>query len=639
MKNKFFAVAAFAFAFAIALSANAYTAADFGSTTLKRGSRGMYVSAMQTALNTCTGSTLVVDGNFGSGTKAAVMAFQASKPLKADGIVGMNTKAALAACGTTTTPTTPTTPVVVSGTEGYVTDIASDSANRVSTVYESDTNKIVAGFRMTARLADQKLETVKVTLKNVDTSVAGSSASLNQYATSVSLMKDGAVVKTMTIAEADRSTTDDTFTFQFTGIGATIAKDTIGRFSVAINANGGIDSTYAANADWIANIKEVRTTSPNGVYKVDDLGTNTNVNGALIAASAGNYDAYQGTKFSFGKFSSTGVKAEVALANSNPSSQTIAVSESTETKDQKLTVFKITAKNSDLTLRKLPVKLTSSATLSNVVNTVKLMKGSDTTPVDTIDASSCVAGLCSFANISTAANTISAGTSAEFAIVVDLKKQKNGATAIYPVGTTLKAEILSTDIAASATFSIIDKNGDQLANGSTYRTGSANGETHTLVVDGVTVSVSSKSATAEDISNTALKARIVASFNTTLTSTSGTVYIPAGAANAIVVNLRNANTGTTVAANTGATTLIKSDSDTVKSLAAVGAMPAGNYYEISGSEGFVFGLSDKTVANGGNITTAGTYAVELASVKVYTTDGTLVTIPVTGQLTNTVALN
>lgn len=62
--------------------------------TIKYGSRGSDVSYAQSRL-VRHGHSVDIDGIFGSGTKAAVMQFQASRNLSADGIVGKNTWAAL----------------------------------------------------------------------------------------------------------------------------------------------------------------------------------------------------------------------------------------------------------------------------------------------------------------------------------------------------------------------------------------------------------------------------------------------------------------------------------------------------------------------------------------------------------------
>jgi putative chitinase len=71
---------------------------------LKQGSSGPDVQDLQQKLKDLGFDPNGVDGNFGPGTKAAVIAFQQSKGLQADGIAGPATLAALqAATGGTTT--------------------------------------------------------------------------------------------------------------------------------------------------------------------------------------------------------------------------------------------------------------------------------------------------------------------------------------------------------------------------------------------------------------------------------------------------------------------------------------------------------------------------------------------------------
>ena len=64
---------------------------------LKRGSSGPDVLSLQSILKQLGFDPNSVDGVFGSGTEAAVIAFQQSKGLAPDGIVGPNTMAALQA--------------------------------------------------------------------------------------------------------------------------------------------------------------------------------------------------------------------------------------------------------------------------------------------------------------------------------------------------------------------------------------------------------------------------------------------------------------------------------------------------------------------------------------------------------------
>lgn len=64
---------------------------------LKQGSSGLDVTNLQQRLKDLGFDPKGVDGNFGPGTRAAVMAFQQSRGLSADGIAGPNTLAALQA--------------------------------------------------------------------------------------------------------------------------------------------------------------------------------------------------------------------------------------------------------------------------------------------------------------------------------------------------------------------------------------------------------------------------------------------------------------------------------------------------------------------------------------------------------------
>jgi len=74
------------------------------SPVLKQGSKGASVVDLQKQL-TKAGFKCSADGDFGPKTKAAVIAFQKSKGLTPDGVVGPKTWAALRAAGPPTPPT------------------------------------------------------------------------------------------------------------------------------------------------------------------------------------------------------------------------------------------------------------------------------------------------------------------------------------------------------------------------------------------------------------------------------------------------------------------------------------------------------------------------------------------------------
>lgn len=77
---------------------------DDNMPTLRRGSQGDEVADLQTILNARYGADLEVDGNFGKATEAAVKAFQKSRGLTADGVVGPKTWKALGVTGNTNPP-------------------------------------------------------------------------------------------------------------------------------------------------------------------------------------------------------------------------------------------------------------------------------------------------------------------------------------------------------------------------------------------------------------------------------------------------------------------------------------------------------------------------------------------------------
>ncbi len=503
---------------ALAVAVQVSAAMDFGSTTLKVGSKGEYVKTLQTLVGASP-----VDGIFGKGTEAKVKAWQANNGLTADGKFGPASKAkanevgmgsgsgALCPNGMTLASNCTQAPssTVNQGTNGYLADIASDSTNRVSTVYESEQDKVVAGFRATARLASQNVNRVRVDLRNTDT--GGSSVNLSKYISSASLWYGSTKIATMSVADADRATSTDKYTFNFSGLNANIAKDQIGRFYVSVNVNGSLDSNDATNANWAVAFPDggVQAVSPDG--SVDTYN--------MSAGNVGSIDLTTNTGFTFGKFSANGVKATVALSSSNPAAATIPVSSTAATNNVTLLKFTVKATNSDLTLKKIPVQVTSTtADVASIVNTIKIYNGANL--LDSVDGSAIVdvnssvcdasdttavgtTGCYIFSNLSTPNNMITSGSTVEFTVVADLKKA-DGSN--YSAGDSVTASVVNGDVLLTANFSVNDMNGDQLTAGSTYRVGSAVGQIQTLRVNGVNVvmgtpTYSTTTATSGDITS------------------------------------------------------------------------------------------------------------------------------------------
>jgi peptidoglycan hydrolase-like protein with peptidoglycan-binding domain len=525
-------VAAFVFVGAVkTVSADMITLPTSGVST---ASSMENVKNLQSFLNWNLGTQitpLVVDGKYGAKTTAAIKLFQSNNGLVADGKFGPLSSAkatALQANGTPATGslcpngntlasncmtapsgtptvalcpngmtiasncmTAPTGSTVNTGTNGYLADIAADSTNRVSTVYESEQDKVVAGFHATARLASQKVDRVRVTFLNTNTTA---SANLGKYISGATLWMGSTKLATMSVAQADRATATDTYTFNFSGLNANIPQDQIGRFFVSVSANGSLDTTDTTNANWTVKFVSggVSASSPDGSYDTYPSGDITQ------------------TGLLFGKFSANGVKSELNLSTTNPASTVVAVSSTAATNNVEVLKFKIKATNSKLTLRKIPVQVTiSSGTaaddVTNVINSIKLMSG--TNVVDSksgtegyeftagaasnfsgtacTDTALAVDDLCSFSfsNLTAPYNAIAAGATAEFSVVIDFKSQAN-----YATGTTVTTAFVNPDVLLAANYSVQDTNGDQLTNASSsIRIGSAIGNVMTLRVNGINV--------------------------------------------------------------------------------------------------------------------------------------------------------
>lgn len=145
---------------------------------LQPGSTGAQVAALQTQLKALGFYPDGVDGNFGPGTKAAVIAFQQSKGLSADGVVGPNTVAALqSAAGGSAAGATPASPPAgnagglnLAGLNGHL------PAAVIAQIPETASKfGITSNLRLAHFLAQCALESVKftATVENLNYSAQG----------------------------------------------------------------------------------------------------------------------------------------------------------------------------------------------------------------------------------------------------------------------------------------------------------------------------------------------------------------------------------------------------------------------------------------------------------------------------------
>ncbi len=114
--------------------------------TLRQGSKGPDVKTLQQKLKDLNFDPKGVDGNFGPGTRHAVIAFQQSKGLQADGVVGPNTMAALSGATSGTHPTSGVTTSSSAGASGAGTGAGAATATAAASVPNVSVNSVAKMF-------------------------------------------------------------------------------------------------------------------------------------------------------------------------------------------------------------------------------------------------------------------------------------------------------------------------------------------------------------------------------------------------------------------------------------------------------------------------------------------------------------
>jgi len=285
---KKFLIGTFAVA-ALALALTVSAAYDFGTTTLRVGSKGAAVMSVQTLVGA------KADGSFGPLTAAKVKVWQAANGLTADGVFGAKSKAVAMAGSTTgpvvqgscpsgyvaTTPVAPlfascvaatpvqgscptgyvaitpaaplfaacaastTSPVVITtgGTEGYMS-LQSAPVALTTSVGQSDVQDAIAAFAVKATNSDISVQRVNINLKSYTGSAVATSALPWKYFTSLSLYQDNTLLATLPVTST--SLTENNFgldyTAVFSGFSATIAKNSTASFTVKADIVGTIPS-------------------------------------------------------------------------------------------------------------------------------------------------------------------------------------------------------------------------------------------------------------------------------------------------------------------------------------------------------------------------------------------------------------
>lgn len=460
--------------------------------TLRVGSVGTEVSCLQSMIG------VTADGKFGPMTKAAVMAWQASKGLVADGVVGAMSRAALlgsapvaglpAGC-TSTSGYSATTgvkcdsaaaglPAGCTSTSGYsVTtgtkcDGGSSSSNNgplsggagdalitptsvdVENEVKEGTSEKVLGFRVEAQDSDIQLSNLKVMIQNDDS--ASSSKRPERYLSAVEIWMGDQKVGSVDPSDMTKSGIQYS---RSVSLNNAIVREGSGNrenFYVVFKALSNIDSADMNTANWEVEVSQVRFEDGTGVV----LTSGTTVDNIVVGANNG--------PVTFTDLATSGdVKLRASIDSGSPVEGLVKVSTTSSTSDVKLLEFRLKAEGSDLTVDTIGVDLTSvGADLGLILSELRLMRGSSTLA----DHNTFNAALTQTVTFDLYDDLMIDEGDTETLKVVAKIKATNGA--FDGVGDTIKASVSGSAVSAE------DSNGDSLTGGALA--GVASGKIQTL---------------------------------------------------------------------------------------------------------------------------------------------------------------
>jgi len=387
-------------------------AAQTFSANLTVGSKGADVVALQTVLVNAGNLTMpagVSMGYFGSRTKAAVQAYQASKGVPSTGFVGPLTRAALNAggpsayvppassgcpvgytctpVGGTTLPangTTVVTPTSLGKADGSISVTTSSVVSTGASIKKGETKNVVA-VKLQATAGPVSVTRVDAHL-SVRPWLFFSTLQLKD--------SNGTVLATKSVASPSDSTeitVGSDYLVRFDGLNFVVTPGTNPDLTVSVSV--------LAATDKITNGMTVYAGIPSGAIRT--------INGLGFTDSVGGANAFTGTSVPLGAgqtsftLSSTGSVADIStkISSNSPAAQVSkTVSATIATSDVTLGIFSLKSANNSATVNSLNIQTNTSknATLqTDIFSNVRLVVGSNSYGATTYTA----AGLATFSNL------------------------------------------------------------------------------------------------------------------------------------------------------------------------------------------------------------------------------------------------
>lgn len=488
LKSKFFLGVMMVVAFAFVAVSSA-SAAYMHTVTLKQGSSGSQVVALQQALG-----GLTADGSFGPMTKAAVMAFQSTNGLTADGVVGAMTGAKLAGgstgsypagctstsgyssttgvkCDSSSTGTTPSTGDL-EGTDGTISAITTLSQYSDEEVGEGESDVKVAGFELeTSNDGDISLKSFKLVFDPTGNET-GDSSHVDDYFDSVSIWMGSTKIGSADLADFSENS-NDTYSKVVSVKNAVVRSDSTEKFYITVDGANSFDSGDINADEWSVGIENVRYEDGSGVVSTDSTS-------ATRSADEIGWDSLgDGMEIDAVTFSaSADTELKISTASDNPEEGIVAVSDTGTTDDVVLLSGKLKLSGtSDVTIDEFPVTFAAVTSNMNVVaSNVRLVLGDKEFSEAVPSVASGASASITFDNLRF---DVDAGDTVEFQVLVDVADASD-----FTEGASLTASVTSTN---RSFIDVENEEGDQLASGE--KTGTAGGETLSFRTTGIVVAL------------------------------------------------------------------------------------------------------------------------------------------------------
>jgi len=448
------AIGSFAMTIGSANAATGYTFTGY----LSVGSTGPEVVALQSWLVSQGFLTMpagVAEGYFGSLTKAAVVAYQASVGLPNTGYVGPLTVAKLnagttgttmaptgfacptgwtctAPVGVTTTPVTTTTGtqtgILTPGVQGIISVTQGPISTSVANAGQS--NVPILDVRVQAQYSDVSVQSLQLDL--------GSSTSIYNFVySSISLVdpSTGTVLTTVPLNPSTVVQNGSEYVVGLAGFNFIVPHGTYKDIVVEANLYNQINTQYANSTPWTVSVDQL------GLRAVDGAGVNLyGPSGSSISQT-----------MVIGQSLITSATANISLDGSSPLTGSVGVTNTTQGQYLGLPVmvFDVNANGDTLHLHSVSVGIQNTG--SGTVSAAYLYQGS--TP---ISSASIINGIATFQNISdgTPGAGIPVNTTVPFTVKVDVSGLLAGVSpAVITASTTPSQLSIYTSIDSNASVS------------------------------------------------------------------------------------------------------------------------------------------------------------------------------------------